>query len=167
MADDRGDPAPAMPARMTEPFEAGVVVRDLELMARFYRDALGCSEVHRSRIPASIGVPAGLGDELLVVWLQVPSGGRVKLIRPQVAPAPAYSVLPLTVRRGLSYLTFHLDDMDPVVTALATGGARPLSDPVVVWARGRRISFWADPEGNALELVDGRGDVREPGRSEP
>lgn len=121
MADDRGDPAPAMPARMTEPFEAGVVVRDLELMARFYREALGCSEVHRSRIPASIGVPAGLGDELLVVWLQVPSGGRVKLIRPQVAPAPAYSVLPLTARRGLSYLTFHLDDMDPVVTALVTG----------------------------------------------
>jgi catechol 2,3-dioxygenase-like lactoylglutathione lyase family enzyme len=167
MADDRGDPAPVVPTRMTEPFEAGVVVRDLDLMVLFYREVLGCFEVHRSRIPASVSVPAGLGDELLVVWLQVPSGGRVKLIRPQVAPAPAHSVLPLTARRGLAYLTFHVDDMDPVVTALAAGGARPLSDPVVVWARGRRISFWADPEGNALELVDGRGDVREPGRSEP
>ncbi|MDQ1050855.1 VOC family protein [Streptomyces sp. V4I2] len=167
MADDRADQVPEARARMTEPFEVGVVVRDLELMERFYREVLGCFEVHRSRIPASVSVPAGLGDELLVVWLQVPSGGRVKLIRPQSAPAPAPSALPLTARRGLAYLTFHLDDMDPVVTALATGGAQPLSDPVVVWARGRRISFWADPEGNALELVDGRGDVREPGRSEP
>lgn len=167
MADDRTDPVPEARARMTEPFEAGVVVRDLELMERFYREVLGCFEVHRSRIPASIGIPAGLGDELLVVWLQVPSGGRVKLIRPQFVPTPAHSVLPLTARLGLSYLTFHLDDLDPVVTALAAGGARPLSDPVVVRARGRRISFWADPEGNALELVDGRGEVREPGRSEP
>jgi catechol 2,3-dioxygenase-like lactoylglutathione lyase family enzyme len=167
MAEGRTDPVPEGRARMTEPFEAGVVVGDLGLMERFYREVLGCFEVHRSRIPASIGTPAGLGGELLVVWLQVPSGGRVKLIRPQFAPTPAQSALPLTARRGLSYLTFHLDDVDPVVTALAAGGARPLSDPVVVWARGRRISFWADPEGNALELVDERGGVREPGRSEP
>jgi catechol 2,3-dioxygenase-like lactoylglutathione lyase family enzyme len=166
MADDRTDPVPMVRARMTEQFEAGVVVRDLELMERFYREVLGCLEVRRSRVPASVGVPAGLGDELLVVWLQVPAGGRVKLIRPRSAPAPARSAVPLTARRGLSYLTFHLDDMDPVVTALAAGGASPLSDPVVVWTRGRRISFWADPEGNTLELVDERGGVREPGRSE-
>ncbi|MEV0637451.1 VOC family protein [Streptomyces sp. NPDC050619] len=167
MADDRVDPVSVARARMTEPFEAGVVVHDLDLMARFYGEMLGCFEVHRSLVPASIGIPAGLGDELLVVWLQVPSGGRVKLIRPRFAPGSAQSALSLTARRGLSYLTFHLDDMDPVVTALAAGGARPLSDPVVVRARGRRISFWADPEGNALELVDERGDVQVPGRSEP
>jgi hypothetical protein len=91
----------------------------------------------------------------------------VKLIRPRSAPAPTEPVLPLTARRGLSCLTFHPDDLDPVVAALVAGGARPLSDPVVVRARGRRISFWADPEGNALELVDGRADVREPGPSGP
>ncbi|MEU9170286.1 VOC family protein [Streptomyces sp. NPDC048420] len=160
------DGMPRVVARMTAPFEAGVVVRDLELMRRFYGDVLGCLEVHRSRIPASIGVPAGLGGELLVVWLQVPSGGRVKLIRAQPAPAPAPLAVPLTARRGLAYLTFRVDDMDPVVTALAIAGARPLSDPVVVRARGRRISFWADPEGNVLELVDERGGDPEPGRPE-
>ncbi|MFD9396727.1 VOC family protein [Streptomyces sp. NPDC060000] len=166
MADDRTDPASGARARMTGPFEVGVVVRDLDLMGRFCREVLGCSEVHRSRVPASIGVPAGLGGELLVVWLQVPSGGCVKLIWPQSPSVPAQSVVPLTGRRGLSYLTFRLDDLDPLVTALAAGGARPLSDPVVVRARGRRISFWADPEGNALELVDERGGVRKPDRSE-
>ncbi|MEV0227250.1 VOC family protein [Streptomyces sp. NPDC050704] len=146
-----------MPTRMTEPFEVGVVVRDLELMERFYSEVLGCPAVHRSRIPESVGAPAGLGGELLVVWLQVPSGGRVKLIRPQTPPAPAESAVPLTARQGLSYLTFHLDDMDPTVAALRAAGARPLSNPVVVRARGRRISFWADPEGNTVELVDARG----------
>jgi catechol 2,3-dioxygenase-like lactoylglutathione lyase family enzyme len=151
---------------MTEPFEAGVVVRDLELMEHFYREVLGCLAVHRSHIPESIGTPAGLGGELLVVWLQVPSGGRVKLILPRTPPAPPQSAVPLTVRRGLSYLTFHLDDLDPVIAALTASGARPLSDPVVVRARGRRISFWADPEGNAVELVDGRGGDPEPDRTE-
>ncbi|WP_405622744.1 VOC family protein [Streptomyces sp. NBC_00076] len=165
MTDDRVAPVLEVRAHMTAPFEAGVVVRDLELMERFYREVLGCFEVHRSRIPASIATAAGLGGELLVVWLQVPSGGRVKLILPQSVPASAESVVPLTGRRGLSYLTFPLDDLGPVVTALAARGAWPLSDPVVVWARGHRISFWADPEGNVLELVDERGGTGEPGRS--
>ncbi|MFJ1806924.1 MULTISPECIES: VOC family protein [unclassified Streptomyces] len=154
---------------MTRPFEVGVVVRDLELMERFYCDAIGCRAEHRSRVPASVGGPAGLGGELVVVWLRVPSGGCVKLIlsrSEQVsAPVSAHTALVPTGRPGLSYLTFHLDDLDPVVAALPAAGARPLSDPVVVLARGRRISFWADPEGNAVELVDARGGDPGPGHS--
>ncbi|MEU0070106.1 VOC family protein [Streptomyces sp. NPDC006332] len=162
MADGPTGPVSGVRAHLTAPFEAGVVVRDLERMERFYREVLGCFEVHRSRVPASIAAAAGLGGELLVVWLQVPAGGRVKLILPQAGSAPCEPVVPLTARRGLSYLTFPVDDLGPVAAALAVGGARSLSDPVVVPARGRRISFWADPEGNVLELVD----EREPGRPE-
>lgn len=139
---------------VTESLEVGVVVRDLELMERFYRDALGCPVVHRSRIPASIGDPAGLGGELLVVWLRAPSGGRVKLILPQRVPEFTESTVPLAARQGLSYLTFHVADIGPAVSALVAAGAKPLSDPVVVRARGRRVSFWADPEGNAVEVVE-------------
>ncbi|MER5428549.1 VOC family protein [Streptomyces sp. NPDC002588] len=150
---------------MTLPFEVGVVVRDLGLMERFYRDVIGCRAERRSRVPESVGGPAGLGGELAVVWLRVPSGGCVKLILPRSAPVSGY-VEPLPAGRpGLSYLTFHLDDVDPVVAALPAAGARPLSDPVVVRARGRRISFWADPEGNVVELVDARGGNPGPGHS--
>ena len=39
---------------------------------------------------------------------------------------------------------------------LPVGGAVPLSSPVVVSARGRRIGFRVDPEGNGVELVDRR-----------
>ncbi|MGW2642283.1 VOC family protein [Streptomyces sp. NPDC001348] len=141
---------------MTRPFEAGMVVADQELMERFYREALGCRPVHRSVVPQGIAGPAGLGGELLVVWLQVPSGGLIKLIRPRVAAVPARAAVPLAARGGLSYLTFPLDDIEPVVAALPAAGARPLSSPVVVEARGRRISFWVDPEGNVVELVDCR-----------
>lgn len=150
---------------MTRPFEVGVVVRDLELMERFYCDVLGLRAEHRSRIPESIGGPAGLGGELVVVWLRVPSGGCVKLILPRSAPVSVGAAPWSAGRPGLSYLTFHFDDVDPVVVALSAAGARPLSDPVVVLARGRRISFWADPEGNVVELVDARGGNPDPGHS--
>lgn len=150
---------------MTRPFEVGVVVRDLAVMERFYGDVLGCRAVRRSRVPESVGGPAGLGGELVVVWLQVPSGGCVKLLLPSSPVAPAPEALGPAGRVGLSYLTFHFDDMDPVVAALTAAGARPLSDPVVVPARGRRVSFWSDPEGNVVELVDARGQDPATGRS--
>ncbi|MGW0841707.1 VOC family protein [Streptomyces sp. NPDC002787] len=141
---------------MTRPFEVGVVVRDLELMERFYRDVIGCRAERRSRVPESVGGPAGLGGEVAVVWLRVPSGGCVKLILPRSASV-SVSAAPMPAGRpGLSYLTFHFDDLDPVLAALSAAGARPVSDPVVVRTRGRRISFWADPEGNVVELVDTR-----------
>ncbi|MCL6732422.1 VOC family protein [Streptomyces neyagawaensis] len=150
---------------MGKPFEAGVVVRDLELMERFYRDVLGCPVVRRSCVPKSVAVPAGLGGELLVVWLQVPSGGRVKLILPQVAADSVRSAPAPAGCRGLSYLTFHVEDIDPMVSSLVAAGARPLSEPIVVRTPGGRISFWADPEGNAVELVDERGRESCSGRS--
>ncbi|MYS90913.1 MULTISPECIES: VOC family protein [Streptomyces] len=150
---------------MTLPFEVGVVVRDLELMERFYCAVLGCRAERRSRVPHSVGGPAGLGGELVVAWLRVPSGGCVKLILPRSVPVSARAATSPAGRPGLAYLTFHLDDLDPVVAALPTAGARPLSDPVVVRARGRRISFWADPEGNVVELVDTRAGDSEPGHS--
>ncbi|AYC36242.1 VOC family protein [Streptomyces griseorubiginosus] len=142
---------------MTLPFEVGVVVCDLASMERFYCEVIGCRIERRSRVPASVGGPAGLGGELEVVWLGVPSGGRVKLIRPRSAPVEVPAAAWSPGRPGLSYLTFHVDDADPVVARLAAAGARSLSDPLVVPAHGRRISFWADPEGNVVELVDRRG----------
>ncbi|GAA2767113.1 hypothetical protein GCM10010103_61540 [Streptomyces paradoxus] len=150
---------------MTLPFEVGVVVRDLELMERFYCDVLGCRTERRSRVPESVGGPAGLGGELVVVWLKVPAGGCVKLILPRSGRVAARVAASPAGRPGLSYLTFHLDDMDPVVAALPAAGARSLSDPVVVRAHGRRISFWADPEGNVVELVDARAGAPDPGHS--
>ncbi|GAB2971150.1 hypothetical protein GCM10023080_038650 [Streptomyces pseudoechinosporeus] len=168
MADEMAEPAQvSRGVAMTQPFEVGVVVRDLEALEHFYREALGCVPVHHSHIPHAIGGPAGLGGPLLVVWLQVPSGGRIKLIRLQAdtdaGAAARPSAVPLAARRGLSYVTFHFDDIVPVVAALPAAGARPLSSPTVVVARDRRISFWADPEGNALELVDQRGGDHETG----
>ena len=68
------------------------MVRDLGSMERFYRDVIGCRPVRRSRVPVAVGVPAGLGGELDVVWPQVPSGGCVKLILPSSPAVPACTI---------------------------------------------------------------------------
>ncbi|CAM5691826.1 VOC domain-containing protein OS=Streptomyces griseorubiginosus OX=67304 GN=AQJ54_19575 PE=4 SV=1 [Streptomyces griseorubiginosus] len=142
---------------MTLPFEVGVVVRDLASMERFYCEVIGCRPERRSRVPESVGGPAGLGGELEVVWLGVPSGGRVKLIRPRSAPVEVPAAAWSAGRPGLSYLTFHVDDTDPVVARLTAAGARPSRTPSWYPRTAAGISFWADPEGNVVELVDRRG----------
>jgi hypothetical protein len=76
---------------MTQALEVGVVVADLDRLVDFCAGALGCTELRRSAVPASINGPAGLGGATLVVWLRTPYGARTKLIRPDLpaaAPAP-------------------------------------------------------------------------------
>jgi catechol 2,3-dioxygenase-like lactoylglutathione lyase family enzyme len=139
------------------PMEVGLVVVDLERSTSFYIEVFGCTPVRRSDVPADINIPAGLGGPSTVVWLQTPSGERLKLIRPDVRPDDAVPITPITQQRGLAYLTFYVEDVEPVVEQLRIRGAQPISAPVLVEARGKRISFWTDPEGTVLELVDARG----------
>jgi catechol 2,3-dioxygenase-like lactoylglutathione lyase family enzyme len=142
---------------MTRPLEVGLVVTDLERSMSIYVDVFGCKEVHRSQVPANINGPAGLGGPTTVVWLQTPSGERLKLIFPAEEPTPATGITPITRSRGLGYLTFYVEDVEPIVEQLTARGAQPISDPVLVEARGKRISFWTDSEGVVLEIVDGHG----------
>jgi len=143
---------------MIRPLEVGLVVADLERSTSLYIEVFGCTPVRNSDVPADINLPAGLGGPTTVVWLQTPSGERLKLIRPDALPDNAVPITPLTQQRGLAYLTFYVADIEPVAEQLRARGAEPISAPVLVEARGKRISFWTDPEGTVLELVDARGE---------
>ncbi len=139
---------------MTRALEIGIVVDDLAGMVAFYIEALGCTEVHRSEVPAGLNARLGLGGATTVVWLRTPWGERVKLLRPASAATPLAAAVPIATRRGLSYLTLYVQDAAGVAERMRDGGASPLSDPPLVEASGRRIAFWADPEGNVIELVE-------------
>jgi lactoylglutathione lyase len=141
---------------MTRALEVGVVVADLDLLTSFYAGALGCREVRRSAVPASINGPAGLGGATVVVWLLTPYGERIKLIRPDAPAAVPVPPGAITQRRGIGYLTFYVDDAEAALVRLRAAGAVVLSDPPLVQAHGKRIAFVTDPEGNVVELVDTR-----------
>ncbi|MFI7701882.1 VOC family protein [Nonomuraea sp. NPDC049480] len=66
-------------AVMARPLEVGIVVADLDGLVRFYTEALGCREIRRSAVPASINGPAGLGGATVVApprLLRRPRGQR-------------------------------------------------------------------------------------------
>ena len=120
---------------------AVLYVRDATVAARFYVDVLGCSVAGRAALPRTRTSAIGLGaGDIALVWLQTATGERIKLLQPSDAPAPAAHDDHLTARRGVAYLTFHVDDL-VARSAAAVGPARPGTPP-------RR--------GCARRLADGR-----------
>jgi catechol 2,3-dioxygenase-like lactoylglutathione lyase family enzyme len=141
-----------------------IVVQDLERMVAFYRDALGLKETKRvtitgSWVAATVGLPEVQAD---VVYLDFASGPRVELIRYN---RPAVD-RPIGVDRpnapGLRHIAFKVDDIDAAVARLRSAGVKFFSDvqqvpeSQVTYAGGvrKRLVYFADPEGNLLELCE-------------
>jgi catechol 2,3-dioxygenase-like lactoylglutathione lyase family enzyme len=138
------------------PLEVGLVVRDLDRMLRFYVDVLGCTEVRRADIPAALSRAIATAPEGYVnVWLRTPNGEVIKLVRPPSAPvlpgAAAYS----SERGGFAYLTFYCSDLAGILAKALANGALERSDAAArTGAFGVKLVFFADPEGNVVELVE-------------
>ena len=142
--------------KQTQPIETGIAVIDLDLMLDFYCRVLGCKEERRADIPAQLSKPLGMGvDGYVNVWLLTPYGERIKLMSPPAAPERVSLPTYLTSRTGISYMTFYCEDLHETLAAAEAAGAvlrsdRSLIDP----ARPLRLCFFADPEGNVIELVE-------------
>jgi catechol 2,3-dioxygenase-like lactoylglutathione lyase family enzyme len=145
-----------------------IVVEDLERMVAFYRDAVGLAVTKRATISGAwIGAVVGLGDDVHadVAYLDFPSGPRIELIRynrPTVA-RPAGVGKPNAP--GLRHVAFNVDDIDAATDRLRRAGVKFFSDiqtvpdAQVTYAGGirKRLVYFADPEGNLLELCEYRG----------
>lgn len=142
--------------KQTAPIEAGVCVADLDRMQSFYERALGCCEVRRAEIPAALSSAIALAaNGYTCVWLKTPGGETIKLMRPASPPAASGAPALLTERRGIAYLTFYCTAIADVLAAAEAAGAALRSDRALL-AEGRpvRLCFFADPEGNVIELVE-------------
>jgi catechol 2,3-dioxygenase-like lactoylglutathione lyase family enzyme len=142
--------------RQTMPLEVGIPVIDLDRMYAFYTQVLSCTEVRRADIPAALSSSLGVApDGFVNIWLRTPNGEVIKLIRPPVPPvippAPDYT----SARTGISYLTFYCSDLDDVLAAAEAQGAVLRSDRALIAKDAAlRLCFFADPEGNIIELVE-------------
>lgn len=138
------------------PIEAGLCVADLERMQAFYERALGFREVRRAEIPAELSAAIGLAaNGYTCVWLKTPGGETLKLMRPVAPPAASAAPALLTERRGYAYLTYYCDAIRDVLARAESAGAALRSDRALI-ADGRpvKLCFFADPEGNVVELVE-------------
>ncbi len=136
--------------------EVGLPVVDLERMLAFYQEVLSFEEVRRADIPASLSHALTAGnDGYLNVWLKSPYGEIIKLVRPPDPPNLTPPPQALSERTGFGYLTFYCKDIELVLAAAESHGARVRSDRELLDGRvGVKLIFFEDPEGNVIELVE-------------
>jgi catechol 2,3-dioxygenase-like lactoylglutathione lyase family enzyme len=120
-----------------------LTVSDLPASLAFYQDVLGLpllGELH-------------FGDErgFRIAYLQL-GNSVLELFAFDIPTLPRVTNSPVTVL-GLKHLALLVDDVDAVAAELAARGATITNPPRDV--RGVRNCFFADPDGNSLELIDG------------
>lgn len=142
--------------RQTMPLEVGIPVIDLDRMYAFYTQVLSCTEARRADIPASLSSSLGVApDGYINIWLKTPGNEVIKLVRPPVPPTRPADPEYMSGRTGISYLTFYCSDLDATLAAAEAAGAVLKSDRSLIASdRSLRLCFFADPEGNIIELVE-------------
>ena len=142
--------------KQTAPLEVGIPVIDFDKMYDFYTTVLSCTEARRADIPAELsdGLKTS-ANGYLNVWLTTPGGETIKLMSPPEAVAHNPAPEQLTMRTGIAFLTFYCSDLTATLEAAEAKGAVLRSDRGLI-AEGApmRLCFFADPEGNIIELVE-------------
>ncbi|MFK7912800.1 MAG: VOC family protein [Pseudomonadales bacterium] len=142
--------------QQTSPLEVGIPVVDMDRMLAFYSAVLSCNETRRADIPAALsqGLTAG-ADGYLNVWLQTPGGEVIKLMRPPQPPRLRPVPAALSEVTGIAYLTFYCTDIAAALALAEQHGATLRSDRGLLdGSVGVKLCFFADPEGNIIELVE-------------
>ncbi|CAG6397111.1 VOC family protein [Streptomyces cocklensis] len=123
----------------------GLSVADLERQCRFYAEAFGFCETHRTEIPDA-GVRIAL--------LSGPSGAAVEFTQ-RVDSAAQHFANPLEGAgiQGYFHWALTVPDLDAALAAAVAHGARTVSQPAPARRPGIRFAYVADPEGNLIELL--------------
>jgi catechol 2,3-dioxygenase-like lactoylglutathione lyase family enzyme len=143
-----------------------LVVRDLDGMADFYVRLLGLTITKRATISGPwIDQTVGLaGAHADVIYLDLPAGPRIELLRYNHPPGQRPPGLGISNTLGLRHLAFKVQDIDAIVARLRGEGVQFFSDVQLVpdqqvtYAGGvrKRLVYFHDPEDNLLELCEYR-----------
>jgi catechol 2,3-dioxygenase-like lactoylglutathione lyase family enzyme len=136
---------------------SGFVVRDLNKMVGFYRDALGLSVVRESE---SIAPPQGNhtgipGSHRMLVFVGKPGGEHVLELVHYIDPPSPDVPRPDRNELGAAHICFNVEDLQKMYDDLTARGIKFVTPPI--WndsPEGRRgICYCRDPEGNFVELI--------------
>lgn len=138
----------------------GLCVADLERSMRFYCDGLGFSpgtryDLDDTQMPGlDRALEAASPVQVVSQFIQKP-GLAIELL---AYASPAISGTPSASRtqRGLTHLSFYVDDVDATAARLVEHGGTILEDTRV--NAGIEIVFLADPDGTRVELMSPKPD---------
>ncbi len=137
---------------------SGFVVKDIEKMVEFYRDALGLTvmrEVNSVAPPEGdhTGIP---GARRTLVFVGKAEGEHVlELVQFDDPPSPE-SERPRNNHLGAAHVCFNVDDLEKLHRDLTARGIEFVTPPKFRESPdgGRRgICYARDPEGNYLEFI--------------
>jgi catechol 2,3-dioxygenase-like lactoylglutathione lyase family enzyme len=123
----------------------GLSVADLERQCRFYSEAFGFCETHRTEIP---------GAGVRIALLSGPGGAAVEFTE-RADSAPQHFADPFEGAgiQGYFHWALTVDDLDTALASAVRHSARTVSQPAPARRPGIRFAYVADPEGNLIELL--------------
>lgn len=136
-----------------------IVARDVQLLSRFYQDALGCVPAPPERdlsgqwIDKLTGIPGAhcVGPHLRLPGCG-PDGPTLEIFQyDPAAPRPEYFVN----TPGFTHIAFLVDDVAEAARVCFEHGATPVGELVsqtYIGGRTITVQYLRDPEGNMLEL---------------
>lgn len=138
-----------------EPSHMGLCVADLERAERFWCEGLGFERAERFDLTDTLapGLDAALevpGPVDLISQMIVLGGMKIELLHYRT---PAVEGVPSASRRqrGLTHVSFWVDDVDAEAARLVEYGGTILPDTRS--NPGIPIQFLADPDGTRVELM--------------
>jgi len=109
----------------------GVASPDHRKLAQWYVEVFGFAIVYQSAGATFVKAPNGSMIEIITA-----EGDRVELAMKQP---------------GLRHLALAVDDFDADLARIRAAGVKFLGEPVE--AKGNKVVFFTDPEGNILHLI--------------
>lgn len=143
------------PAVETSPSHVGICVADLDASMRFYCDGLGFEPDARFDLTDTLlpGLDRALeveGPVDMVSQFIQREGMRIELIGMRT-PTPCGTPSTSRGSRGLTHLSFYVDDVDDAAARLVGLGGAILDDTRA--SIGLEVVFLTDPDGTRVELM--------------
>ncbi len=137
---------------------SGFVVKDLEAMLAFYRDALGLTIVREAD---SIAPPEGNhtgipGAHRTLIFVGTPEGEHVLELVYFIDPQSEDVGRPDRHQLGASHICFNVSDLASLHKKLSALGIEFITDPIFNTSDDgtiHGICYCKDPEGNFVELI--------------
>ena len=122
-----------------------ISVSNINRSLAFYRDLLGFPVLGRLYYHNAVG--------LTIDFLEIGEGHILEIFSFSTPTQPA-AWIANDLQTGLRHVRFRVNDVDATTARLKQAGVRFTLDPLDATG-GVRIAFFEDPDGNALELIDG------------
>ncbi len=148
----------------------GIVCSDVDKSLKFYRDALGFTEVEGFDVPGDFAKETGLSDghpfhvHVLVLG-DGASATKLKLMQFKRAPGSRIDNQYIHSSYGMRYMTLVVSDIDAALKRANEHGVKPIAKGAVGlpegFPEGLYLANVRDPDGNLVELVGTKGGAKE------